>query len=276
VAEITAQNYEHIVDLACRILDNPRPESPWQLVVRDVADLLGGTIGIFADLPREPGPGDLAVWAHPDTGQPSGNSLGDDELALSHPIMSYLATAKDARPVAVSDVIKTADWHRHDVYLYSCAAFGGAHALFLPLRTGSNRLRCLCVGRPTRDFTDDERALFARLQPLLNAVGSHVTRLRRWQASAPAESPAEQAAAYGLTGRELTVLSLLSDALTAAAIGRRLGISTRTVQKHLESLYRKLGTSDRLGTVLQAQVIGLLPSTRACRAGEPANPDHCS
>ena len=62
-----------------------------------------------------------------------------------------------------------------------------------------------------------------------------------------------------LTGRELTVLPLLAEGLTAAAIGRRLGISTRTVHKHLEHVYAKLGTADRLTTVLRARQMGLLP-----------------
>ena len=61
-----------------------------------------------------------------------------------------------------------------------------------------------------------------------------------------------------LTGRELVVLGLLGDGLTAAVIGRRLGISTRTVHKHLEHVYSKLGTGDRLTTVLRAQRSGLL------------------
>ena len=62
-----------------------------------------------------------------------------------------------------------------------------------------------------------------------------------------------------LTGRELEVLGWLGDGLTATAIGRRLGISTRTVHKHLEHVYSKLGTEDRLTTVLRAQRSGLLP-----------------
>jgi len=45
----------------------------------------------------------------------------------------------------------------------------------------------------------------------------------------------------------------------AAAIARRLAISPRTVTKHLENLYRKLGTCDRLTTVLTAQRLNLVP-----------------
>jgi ATP/maltotriose-dependent transcriptional regulator MalT len=39
------------------------------------------------------------------------------------------------------------------------------------------------------------------------------------------------------------------------------------VNKHLERLYRKLGTSDRLTTVLRAQALGLLPAGPPRRRG---------
>jgi len=64
---------------------------------------------------------------------------------------------------------------------------------------------------------------------------------------------------HRLTQRELTVLALLAEGLTADAIARRLDISPRTVHRHLQHLYRKLGTTDRLATVLRAKALGLLP-----------------
>jgi len=70
------------------------------------------------------------------------------------------------------------------------------------------------------------------------------------------EDPAK---AHGLTPRERDVLALLAESLTAAAIARRLGISIGTVHKHLAALYRKLGTGDRLATVLRARALGLVP-----------------
>lgn len=51
-------------------------------------------------------------------------------------------------------------------------------------------------------------------------------------------------------------------------MARRLGISARTVHKHLQNLYRKLGTADRLGAVLRAQQAGLLPASGAGDATE--------
>lgn len=70
----------------------------------------------------------------------------------------------------------------------------------------------------------------------------------------PAETPV-------LTGRQREVLQLLGAGLTAAAIARRLGLSPRTVGKHLERVYRCLGTSDRLTAVIRARDCGLLAGT---------------
>jgi DNA-binding CsgD family transcriptional regulator len=64
---------------------------------------------------------------------------------------------------------------------------------------------------------------------------------------------------HRLTQREFTVLAVLAEGLTADAIARRLDISPRTVHRHLQHLYRKLGTTDRLATVLRAKSLGLVP-----------------
>ncbi|BCJ72028.1 hypothetical protein CS0771_15720 [Catellatospora sp. IY07-71] len=61
-----------------------------------------------------------------------------------------------------------------------------------------------------------------------------------------------------LTERQRQVVALLREGLTIQAMARRLGLSPRTVGKHLERVYRRLGTSDRLTTVLRAQQQGLL------------------
>ncbi|MEW2250535.1 LuxR C-terminal-related transcriptional regulator [Streptomyces sp. NPDC006975] len=54
------------------------------------------------------------------------------------------------------------------------------------------------------------------------------------------------------------MLILLGEALPAKSIAARLGISVRTVQKHMHNLYRKLATKDRMETALLAQSLGLL------------------
>lgn len=65
-----------------------------------------------------------------------------------------------------------------------------------------------------------------------------------------------------LTPRELEVLQALAGGATAAAIGHTLGISERTVHRHLSAVYDKTGTHDRLAAVVRAMQDGVLPFPR--------------
>ncbi len=61
-----------------------------------------------------------------------------------------------------------------------------------------------------------------------------------------------------LTGRELQVLSVASEGLTARQIGRRLGVRERTVTTHLGRIYKKLGASGRDSALATASRHGLV------------------
>ena len=66
------------------------------------------------------------------------------------------------------------------------------------------------------------------------------------------------AADVRLTPRELSVLGLVADGLTAAATARRLVVAERTVHKHLERVYSKLGVTRRAEMVFEAIRRGLV------------------
>jgi two-component system nitrate/nitrite response regulator NarL len=61
-----------------------------------------------------------------------------------------------------------------------------------------------------------------------------------------------------LSEREREVLRLVADGRSAPQIGRLLFLSTATVKGHLQSLYDKLGVSDRAAAVAEAMRRGLL------------------
>ena len=164
-------------------------------------------------------------------------------------------------------IVGEAEWRTSGPAELMRETLGVDHVLGLPLPDISRPVRGFLVYRAGSRFTDGHLAYARLIQPLLAGVARQVTLLRHWRAStakAPSGKagfdPAKGAAASGLTPREITVLTLLADALTATAIGRRLGISVRTAQKHIESIYRKLGTKDRVATVLRAQACGLIPA----------------
>ncbi len=55
-----------------------------------------------------------------------------------------------------------------------------------------------------------------------------------------------------LTPREGQVIQAAADGLTSRQIGRRLGVSERTVTTHLTRIYRKLGVSNRVAALVAA------------------------
>ncbi|MFJ8694258.1 helix-turn-helix transcriptional regulator [Streptomyces roseolilacinus] len=181
---------------------------------------------------------------------------------------------EEARGTAAADG-RVAVWRRDGRGASAAGgAFGGRHVLGVPLPGRGGGVRTFLVYRDVRDFTARDRLYCALLQPLLRAAAARCEGLADAGAVAVADAGAvaDPAARTGrggaagsaaLTGRETTVLRMLSQGLPAAAMARRLGISVRTVHKHLENLYRKLDTVDRLETVLRAQETGLLTAERA-------------
>jgi DNA-binding CsgD family transcriptional regulator len=123
------------------------------------------------------------------------------------------------------------------------------HHLSLPAAPPSGTAVTFVLGRD-RPYNQAERGLAGTLTALIEAL---VVQIHAEAAAAP-----RRAEPVALTPREQAVLTLLGDGLTAVAIARRLRISSRTVQKHLERTYRKLDVTDRLSAVLMARQLGLL------------------
>jgi NarL family two-component system response regulator YdfI len=61
-----------------------------------------------------------------------------------------------------------------------------------------------------------------------------------------------------LSDRELEVLQRAALGLTVGQVARRLGISPRTVETHLTSVYRKLGARNRVQAIARASELGLV------------------
>ena len=82
-------------------------------------------------------------------------------------------------------------------------------------------------------------------------------RVRRWGASEQPSAPAPEHPG-GLTSREVEVLGLVAGGMTNAQVANRLFLSPRTVQRHLNSVYHKLGVSSRTAATRFALEHGLL------------------
>lgn len=77
-------------------------------------------------------------------------------------------------------------------------------------------------------------------------------------AARPASSaPAAAKPADSLTTREREIVSLVAEGLRNEEVGRRLGITEKTVRNHLTAVFQKLGVSGRLELVVYAFDRGL-------------------
>ena len=129
-------------------------------------------------------------------------------------------------------------------------------------------LTCWNLNRWEVDFTDTELSLLTQLQGPLCAL----QRASAVPLIEPDQHAVEACLRAGLTVREREVLELLAAGLTATAVGHRLRVSPRTVHKHLEHVYTKLGCHDRLLAVSRARSLGILPKGDAGSGRPPPQP----
>lgn len=176
------------------------------------------------------------------------------EAAEDHPVVqSYLWDPRQLVPRRISDVSTHSQW-RHSRARSLLSPHMGPFELSVVMGLGPGPAGSTwTLNRVDRDFTDDELDLACQIQPVLVALD----RLYRPRSPVP-NGPAD-ASAPDLTSRELDILGLVALGLKADAIGHLRRISPRTVRKHLENAYGKLGTHDRLMAVTRARQLGLLP-----------------
>lgn len=166
------------------------------------------------------------------------------------------ATQQSAGPRRVSESVSRSESLRTRAYAELLHLLGAEYQLtILTGRGPATAGRSWVFIRSDRDFSLDERDLAARLQPILIALD--VAGGMAAPIAAPIAAPREETERVRLTDRELEVLRLVDQGLTAIAIGHVLRVSEKTVRKHLQNVYQKLGTHDRLLAVARGRQLGL-------------------
>ncbi|MFF0156811.1 LuxR C-terminal-related transcriptional regulator [Streptomyces sp. NPDC005263] len=255
--------YERMLSVAVAALHEREPRQLWPLLANALPDLLGAETVIYKldDWNESAGTVGVSPAAAAQFGR-----FGDEAMGLlrtGYPFAGHYATGPDRTPVTARQAAGAA-WSASETARLIGDLMDADQVLGIPLPRSAAPITGCLVYRRGRDFTDDHVRVAEQVQPLLAAVEQQRQLLERWRfltaGNLVRDAPGESAADLGLTPRETAVLVLLSDALTATSIGRRLGISDRTVHKHIANVYRKLGTHDRISTVLRAQRLGLVPA----------------
>jgi HD-GYP domain-containing protein (c-di-GMP phosphodiesterase class II) len=111
--------------------------------------------------------------------------------------------------------------------------------------------------RPYRDSLSPQAATEALVEKAKAGVLDPV--MVRAVAEAAGEPPPTIERLAGLTERESEVLGLLARGLQTKQIARELDISAKTVDRHIQNGYRKIGVSSRAAATLFAAENGLIP-----------------
>ncbi|MET9023680.1 helix-turn-helix transcriptional regulator [Actinopolymorpha sp. NPDC004070] len=212
-------------------------------------------------VPGWPRPDAMGVWAG---------------IMTRHPLINWFAVTQDLSATSIGRVPQNAESRRVLSFLRAELLDDDfEQQISIPYRISrAATYRTFVIAKSGPDFSDDDVSLARRIQPLLCLLARQANVLDECAAGQPDVSPT--AMSVGLTGRQLAVLQLLAEGLTAEAIARRLAISPRTVHVHLDHLYRKLGVRDRLKAVLVARDLGLVLARERPRqvAVTPQPTDH--
>jgi DNA-binding CsgD family transcriptional regulator len=178
-----------------------------------------------------------------------------DRHFFAHPLVRFHATHHDGGVHRISDSMTGPAFRATPLYADYYLSVGLDHSLALPLHVDGSLLVSFVLNRGGRDFADHERALLEHLRgPLANLFRASVTlaasaRIRRDDA---ASTPLPADRLQSLTAREREVLGWVTAGKTNAQIGAILGTSPRTVAKHLERIYEKLGVESRTAAAMRA------------------------
>jgi len=164
------------------------------------------------------------------------------------------------RVETMSDYVPLRALKRREVYDCVYRPIRIDHFMAITVAANGHRRAVLLLDRDRHEFTDDERAVAqALLVPLARLYRSIRTRerlaariheLEHALREVPRPRGAHAEGAFELTPRELEVLEHVAAGRTDREIATLLYVSVRTVQKHLEHVYEKLGVRTRTAAAM--------------------------
>jgi DNA-binding CsgD family transcriptional regulator len=163
-----------------------------------------------------------------------------------HPLVNHYRATGSGEPVMISDFLTQQRFHRLGLYAEFFRGIPVEHQMAVSLPGPEQQVIGVAMNRGRRDFSDQDRALLSVLRAPLNAA---LHRARRRQQARQALTTMADRWLAALTEREIQILRLVADGRTNTAIAHALGVSPRTVAKHLEHTYRKLGVNSRAAAV---------------------------
>jgi DNA-binding CsgD family transcriptional regulator len=174
-----------------------------------------------------------------------------DRHFFEHPLVRAHGRNPAAVTKRISDLVSHADFQRTALYGDYYRAIRIDHVMAVPIHVDGRYVVSFVLNRSRREFSERERECLEVIRPHLGALYRFGVAIRR------ADERFADAASLPLTPRERGVLQWVAAGKTDRDIAAILGISPRTVHKHLQRVYEKLGVETRTAAVMRA---GLWPA----------------
>lgn len=232
---------------------------------RDLSEFRSGSIALARELVpcecasyNEVRPGiqaiviaDPAAWLTAESVEVFGRLAGENPL-----IRHYLRTG-DGHPVRFSDFLSRRRLHELALYdeLYRERSVEHQIAFVLPSPPGE--IVGIALNRERPDFTGEEAAMLDLLRAPLRACYSRLLERERLLEELAAHEGGDTLSTLvtgrGLSERQREVLRGVRRGASNAEIALSLGISRRTVEKHLQNAYALLDVTSRTQAIARMQ-----------------------
>jgi DNA-binding CsgD family transcriptional regulator len=239
--------------LATRLIDSladldplAGPSEASQIALPGVADLVGCDIVTYNEIPATPHrPGHY--FGYPDGCIDPASLVAFEAHLHEHPLLIHYRAAGACEPAKISDFLGRQAFHRLGLYSEFFRHIPVEYQIAFSLPgTADRQLTAIALNRADGDFTEEDRAL---LNALRAPLGNALRRARDRHNAGATLATAGPDGLAGLTDREAQVLQLAARGRTNQSIARTFDVSPRTVAKHLEHVYRKLGVTSRAAAV---------------------------
>ncbi len=246
MGRVTTADLEAVLSAAGELALLDSAEAFPQLALAELGRLIACDVASYNEVQLKPRR--VRIISDPD---PPVNQSFDDFSRLAHqnPLIRHGMETGDPSPVKFSDFMTLAQLRRTELFdvVYGPGDITRQLACKVDQRVG------IALSRSGRDFTERDRSVLDLIRPHL-AAGAR--RWRAWATSGLAGPGAELAAAQSvgaegaerlasLTAREREIALLVGRGATNAEVARALMVAPKTVNAHLERVYRKLGVHRR-------------------------------
>jgi DNA-binding CsgD family transcriptional regulator len=240
----TLQRATRILDIAA---DANHPSLLIDLVLAGLAEMIGGDVVTYCELDAGER---LACRDYPIGAlEPASLAAAFHAHWREHPIITHFLRNSETDPVMISDFLSTREFHRLGLYADYMRPTAIEYQIALKLSSVTDQVLGLSLCRSRTDFTDTDRAVLAILAGPLDRAMLRAADRHRAIAALEATADSTDGEECDLTDRECEVLRLVAEGRTNRAIASSIGTSPRTVAKHLENAYRKLGVTSRAAAV---------------------------